>query len=390
MSKRTIAWGFLLLFLLCFAFMVFAPAAFEKSQNKVVGHDSVKLSNRALELHKELIVGDWHADSLLWNRDLAVRSDRGHVDIPRLQAGNVALQMFTTVTKSPAGQNYEENATDAADNITRLALIQYWPLATWQSLTERALFQASKLHDLVASEPSNIRLLQSQKDMTNFLVARKSNLSLVGALLGTEGSHALDGNIENIERLYKAGFRMMSLQHFFDNKLGGSLHGQSGAGLSDFGRQAVLKMQSMDIIVDVSHSSEQTVADVLAIARKPVVVSHTGFKGYCDSPRNINDALMQGIANQGGLIAVGFWDGAICSPAPKAIAAAIKYGVDLVGEDHVSLGSDYDGTVTTAFDVSGMAVLTQALMDAGLSDQQIRKVMGGNMLKFLLKHLPPS
>ncbi len=182
---------------------------------------------------------------------------------------------------------------------------------------------------------------------------------------------------------------MMSLQHFFDNKLGGSLHGTSGEGLSDFGRQAVQKMQQLNIIVDVSHSSEQVVADVLAISEKPLVVSHTGFKGHCDSQRNINDRVMRGIAAQGGIIAVGYWDGAVCDPSPTSIAAAIKYGVDLLGDEHVALGSDYDGTVTTTFDTSGLVHLTQALLDAGLQESQIKKVMGGNMLRLLQQQLPP-
>ena len=369
-------------------FLTFAPTILDKGQNWVVEHQPHKISPQAQELHSSLLVGDWHADSLLWMRNLSEEYDYGHLDFPRMQRGNLGLQMFTTVTKSPSGQNYELNQTDASDNITLLAMMQRWPTATWSSLAERALFQADKLHHLAAHDPDNLMLIRSRTELAEFLQRRQSNPTLIGGLLGTEGSHALDGDLANIQRLYNRGFRMMSLQHFFDNKLGGSLHGTSGAGLTQFGRDAVAEMLALGIMLDVSHSSEQVVADTLALSDKPLIVSHTGFQGHCDSPRNISDALMEQIAAAGGLIAVGFWDGAICGNSPATVAAAIVYGIGLVGEDHVALGSDFDGTVTTSFDGSEMAVITQALLDANLSEQQIRKVMGENMLGYLQTYLP--
>ena len=369
-------------------FLTFAPTILDKRQNLVVEHQPYKISPQAQALHSSLLVGDRHADSLLWMRNLSEEYDYGHLDFPRMQQGNLGLQMFTTVTKSPSGQNYELNQTDASDNITLLAMMQRWPTATWSSLAERALFQADKLHHLAAHDPDNLMLIRSRTELAEFLQRRQSNPTLIGGLLGTEGSHALDGDLANIQGLYNRGFRMMSLQHFFDNKLGGSLHGTSGAGLTQFGRDAVAEMLALGIMLDVSHSSEQVVADTLALSDKPLIVSHTGFQGHCDSPRNISDALMEQIAAAGGLIAVGFWDGAICGNSPATVAAAIVYGIGLVGEDHVALGSDFDGTVTTSFDGSEMAVITQALLDANLSEQQIRKVMGENMLGYLQTYLP--
>ena len=369
-------------------FLTFAPAILDEEQNVVVEHQAYEISDQAQQLHSSLLIGDWHADSLLWMRNLSEQYDYGHLDFPRMQQGNMALQMFTTVTKSPSGQNYERNSSDASDNITLLAMAQRWPAATWTSLAERALFQADKLYKLAARDPDNLMLIRSRIELAEFLERRLSNPTLIGGLLGTEGSHALDGDLDNIQRLFNNGFRMMSLQHFFDNKLGGSLHGTSGEGLTQFGRDAVNKMLALGIMLDVSHSSEQVVVDTLAISNKPLIVSHTGFQGHCPSPRNISDKLMEQIAAAGGLIAVGFWDGAICGNSPATVAAAIVYGIGLVGEDHISLGSDFDGTVTTSFDGSEMAVITQALLEANLSEQQIRKVMGENMLTFLQTYLP--
>ncbi|MDB4260332.1 dipeptidase [Porticoccaceae bacterium] len=369
-------------------FLTFAPAILDEERNVVVEHQAYEISDQAQQLHSSLLIGDWHADSLLWMRNLSEQYDYGHLDFPRMQQGNMALQMFTTVTKSPSGQNYERNSSDASDNITLLAMAQRWPTATWTSLAERALFQADKLYKLAARDPDNLMLIRSRIELAEFLERRLSNPTLIGGLLGTEGSHALDGDLDNIQRLFNNGFRMMSLQHFFDNKLGGSLHGTSGEGLTQFGRDAVNKMLALGIMLDVSHSSEQVVVDTLAFSNKPLIVSHTGFQGHCPSPRNISDKLMEQIAAAGGLIAVGFWDGAICGNSPATVAAAIVYGIGLVGEDHISLGSDFDGTVTTSFDGSEMAIITQALLEANLSEQQIRKVMGENMLTYLQTYLP--
>jgi membrane dipeptidase len=369
-------------------FFMFFPAQLDKQTNLVHDSNLPVISEQAKTLHAQLFIGDWHSDSLLWKRDLIDKHDYGHVDIPRLQQGNVALQMFTTVTKSPDGINYEANSSDANDNITKLALVSLWPIKTWNSLAERALFQASKALELADKFPQQVSLITSKSELSQFLLQRKVNTQLLGMLLGTEGSHALDGDLSNIQRLFDSGFRMMSLQHFFDNRLGGSLHGESGEGLTQFGREAIQKMQSVGIMLDVSHSSEQVVKDVLAMSSQPLLVSHTGLYGHCPSSRNISDDLMEQIASKGGLIALGYWDGAVCEPNVNEIAKAIKYGIGLVGSQHIALGSDYDGAVSVPFDTSELIYLTQALLDLDLTEQQIRQVMGGNMLRYLQVHLP--
>ena len=368
--------------------LALGPARLEGGMNTVIPHPPYPISERAQALHKTLVIGDWHSDSTLWKRDLLKRSDRGHVDIPRMREGNQAVQMFTSVTKSPSGQNYDKNSNDARDNITSLVMLQAWPPATWSSLSARALYQADKLQKIAEKAPHEFLLIHNSDDLEALLSRRARGETIVGGILGTEGSHALDGDLANIEVLYNAGFRMMSLQHFFDNKLGGSLHGESGAGLSNFGRQAVDKMQNMGIMIDLSHSAPQVVKDVLARSKAPLIVSHTGFYGYCQSARNISDDLMQKIAEGGGIIAVGYWDAAICDATPKGIVGAIRYGIDLVGVDHVALGSDYDGSITAPFDASELSVLTHEMLEAKFTETEIRKVMGGNMMRYLAENLP--
>ncbi len=378
------------LLILIIALFGFFPPFIDWHSNRVLSSDQASIADQAIELHKKLFIGDWHADSTLWSRDLSLRHSRGHLDIPRMQDGNVALQMFTSVTQAASNSSYTYNVENARDEITLLAIAQHWPLATWTNLTERAAHQAKKLRDIARFNQSNFMLITSQTDLAEFLDKRQLNSKLVGGLLGIEGSHALEGQISNIKYLFGLGFRMMSLQHFFDNQLGGSLHGESRSGLTFFGRKALFEMQRLNIIVDLSHSSEKVVRDVLEVSKKPVVLSHTGFLGHCPSARNISEQLMREITSNGGLIAVGFWEGAICGNTPRAVADAISYGVKLLGDDAVSLGSDFDGNITTTFDASELILLTQNLLDLGLSEKQIKKVMGENMLQFLQNHLPPS
>lgn len=371
------------------AFLV-APSYLERSMNQVLVHERYVVSPKALALHKELVVGDLHSDSTLWSRDLTQRGDRGHVDLPRLREANVALQAFTFVTRSPRGQNYESNDANALDNITLLAVLQRWPVATWSSLSERAIWQAEKLSRIEREHPESLRILRDKSDLESVMSSRAGGGQIVGALLGIEGSHALDGSLDNIDRLLGAGVRMFGLHHFFDNALGGSLHGTGGGGLTEFGRQVVAGVAQRGAMIDIAHSSEQAVRDVLSITEVPLIVSHSGFQGHCPTPRNISDQLMQEIAAGGGLIGVGYWDGAVCDVSLAGIVTAIRYGIDLLGIDHIALGSDYDGSTTVPFDASELATITDEMLKQNFSEVEIRQVMGANMLRFLQQNLPPA
>ncbi|WP_204114922.1 dipeptidase [Shimia biformata] len=369
------------------AFFIFAPGYVETQRNAVADHAPYPVSDQARALHDSLIIGDWHADSLLWDRDLLKRGDRGQVDIPRLIEGNVTLQVFTAVTKSPAGQNYDQNSSDAMDNITLLAVGQLWPPRTWQSIFERAVFQAEKLHEFEARSNGTLHIIRNRADLENVLKRREAGETVVGGLLGIEGSHPLEGRIENLQKLQDAGYRLIALHHFFDNALGGSLHGEGNHGLSDFGREVVQAVVDRNLILDLAHSSPQVVRDTLEMTDIPVVVSHTGVHSNCPVKRNYPDDLMREIAATGGVIGIGYWADVTCDDSPAGIAKAIKAGIDVVGEDHVSLGSDFDGSVATAFDTSELSALTHALIEAGVSETQIRKVMGENMLRVLRARL---
>jgi membrane dipeptidase len=367
--------------------LIAGPGMIEANLNKVDPHAPYVTSPEAKALHATLDMADLHADTLLWGRDVLERGTRGHVDVPRLTEGRFALQVFSTVTKTPRGMNYDRNTGDT-DSITLLAMANAWPPKTWNSLAERALYQASRLQAAAERSPEALVLVRRKADLAAVMQKRAAGSGVVAGILATEGAHPLEGNLDNLKRLHDAGFRMIGLHHFFDNELGGSLHGVSKGGLSPFGFQAVKAMEEMGVIIDLAHSSEQVVADVLEIATKPIVISHTGVRGTCKSPRNLSDDSMKAIAAKGGLIGIGYWEGAVCDYTPTGVAKAIKYAVDLVGEDHVALGSDYDGSTTVKFDAAESVALVDALLKAGLTEEQIRKVTGGNTIRFLQERLP--
>jgi len=363
----------------------------DRSMNTLLARGPFTAPPAAESLLRTIDVVDLHADALLWPRDLLKRHDHGHVDLPRLQDGHFALQVFSVVTKTPRGINYERN-TDETDNITILAIAERYPLRAWFNLYERARWQGERLKDAVARSAargdSALRLIRSREDLTALLAARRSGRPVVGALLATEGLHPLAGRLEHLDSLAALGFRMFGFTHFFDNDLGGSAHGVERGGLTAFGRQVVARMDALGLIIDVAHASPRLVDDILATTHRPIVVSHGGVQGTCPGPRNLTDDQLRRIAAGGGLVGIGYWDGAICEPSAASFARAVVYAIGVAGEDHVALGSDFDGSTAEPFDASGMGLVAGALRDAGLTDAQIGKVMGGNALRLLGQLLP--
>lgn len=386
--RRWILSILILIALAAAAFFTLAPGMIEKDLNKIDGRPLPAVSARAEALHRTLTIVDLHSDSLLWSRDFLDRADRGHMDLPRLEEGHVALQVLASTTKSPKGQNYDANSGDT-DNITSLVIAQLQPIRTWNSLLERSLWHAEKLHRAVGASAGKLDAVAAPEDIDKLLAGRRGKLPPVGAMLSIEGLHVLEGKRANLGKLYAAGFRMAGLTHFFDNDLAGSMHGMKKGGLTPLGQQVVADMEAKGMIVDIAHCSSACVADILKMARRPVVSSHGGVQATCKVNRNLSDEQIRGVAATGGLIGIGYWDAAVCDTSPASIAKAMKHVRDLVGVEHVALGSDYDGATTVRFDTSKLVQVTQALIDAGFSDDEIRAVMGGNAIRVLRAGLVP-
>lgn len=353
----------------------------EGRYNRVLHAPPYHASASAVNLHKSLFIADLHADSLLWGRDLLKRSQIGHVDFPRLQEANVSLQAFTVVSTIPKKLNIEHNQS-SSDMVRFLAVAEGWPPNTWNSPKNRALYQAKRLSQLADGSNGMVVLVRSRRDL-DALRAHQ-----IGVFLGAEGAQPLEGKLENLDALFAAGFRMMSPTHFTDTEIGGSASGVHKGGLTPLGREWVQEMESRKMIIDLAHASPATIRDVTAIATRPIVVSHTGVKGTCNNNRNLSDDQLRSVTRTGGIVGIGYWQTAICGTDAAAVARAIRYTANIVGVEHVALGSDFDGATTMPFDVTGIVTVTDALINQGFSEQEIKLIMGENVKRVLKRDLP--
>ena len=372
-----------LLVLFAFAFL---PAVIEAALNRVVQRPpyAAKAWARAL-MHDSV---DLHADPLLWGRDLLLRSSRGQVDVPRLQEAGAVLQVFGAVTQAPLGMNVAHNETTAPDLISALAFVARWPQPTWSSRRARALYEAQRLRELEERSGGALVPVRSRAELQALLDQRAKGSQAVGALLALEGSQALEGDLAAVDTLYDAGFRMMAPTHFTDTAISGSAHGVSHGGLSPLGRAWLRRLEEKKIVVDLAHASDQTVADVLAAATRPVVVSHTGVKGTCQSPRNLSDTQLAGLRQNGALVGIGYFHWAVCGDDASAIARSLRHAAGVLGVDHLALGSDFDGAVKTPFDITGLPLLAEALRAERFTDAEIRAIASQNALRFFAAQLP--
>lgn len=366
--------GFVLLALCVLRFGVLPYA--DRQRNAVFLPGPYAVSDRTQAFHRATFVADMHADSLLWGRDLRERRSRGHVDVPRMREGGVDLQVFSVVSKVPGPLSFESNSGET-DSLPLLFLASWRHPATWFNPKERALAQAREMARLAEETPLS-------------LVLRRGDLSTEGikGLLALEGMHALGGGEDALIEFHSAGFRMMGLVHFFDNKIAGSVHGVDKYGLTELGRTLVPRMEALGITIDLAHASAAAIEETLGLATKPVVVSHGGVRGTCQTRRNLSDAQLRGIAGNGGVVGIGYWKRAVCDASLQGITAAILYAIKVAGVDHVGLGSDFDGNIAAPFDTTGLPVLTGNLLAAGLSEEDVGKVLGGNVRRVLTANLP--
>lgn len=341
---------------------------------------------RARDLHARLWIADLHCDATLWNRPLVERAARGHVDLPRLEEGNVALQVFSLPSSYPLGANYRRTS-NGIDLMDALALANRWPRATWSSPVERALHQAGIVQRAVEDSRGRLVMIRDANDLAQFVAARRANSQKVGAILSVEGLH-VPPDLYSIDRLFASGVRVFGIAHMADNAVGGSAHGWRKGGLTAFGTRVVARLDSLGAIIDLAHASDASIDDVLAASVRHVLVSHTGVDGTCPGQRNLSDDQLARIGARGGIIGIGFWSAAVCGDDAAAIARAMRHAARVAGVDAVALGSDFDGAVRTPFDAAGLSTLTDALLEGGFTDEEIARIMGLNALEFFMRALP--
>ncbi|HPJ36663.1 MAG TPA: dipeptidase [Spirochaetota bacterium] len=355
--------------------------------NGTASPPAYKISETTEEFHNKLIIADLHCDALLWERDLLERHDWGHVDFPRLIEGNIAIQAFTIVSLLPLTMNNSCNFS-TPDGYCCLAMMQGWPSGSWFNFRGRAMYQIKKLHEAERRSEGKFTLILSKKDLEIYLERRKVEPGITAGFIGIEGSYPLGGSSENLDAMFNAGVRMLGLTHFADSAMGGSTHGFMKQGLTAEGRKLIKLMNRKGILIDLAHASRKTIKDILSITTRPVVFSHTGVKGMCDNNRNITDDEIIGVAAKGGVIGIGFFSKATCGSDIGAVIESIKYVSDMAGVDHVALGSDFDGLVSTPVDSSNIIYITDALLKAGFTPEETAKIMGKNTVRVLMEVLP--
>lgn len=353
-------------------------------------------------LHRSLYVADLHADTLLLSRDMRVASERGHVDLPRLRQARVGLQVFPAVTNmSPCTRL--EYCSREPNLVAGFVALQGWPPETWTSDKARVLFQARKLRDVAADGSAGLVLLETREQLAA-LLREPAAARRIGAILGVEGAQAVGHHLAGVDELGDAGVRILGLAHYFDNRVAGSAHGLRQPGLSAFGRDVVTRALARGMIIDLAHASDEAMADFLRwFPNVPFMVSHTGVDGDgCTAHRNLSVQQAARIIEAKGLIGIGVWDEVLCltkqddaATYAGAVARMIKRTVAIGngiwpgrGHEFLALGSDFDGWVRVGFEVRGWPLVTQALRREGLSDDQIRDVMGRNVCRLLLRGLP--
>ncbi len=376
-SKITI----IVTFILCLTILglYFAPDIFYHFKNRANRYGHVQITSEVQTIAKGIRPIDLHADLLLWNRDIQGPNFRGHLDFNRLIKSNYQMSVFSTVTKIPKNRNYFSNRDDS-DILSMLMIAQRWPQSTWYSPFERALFQASKLKKAVSLSTNQVYLIKNSIDIL-------TNPEKLGIILATEGMNLIEGDLENAQHLYDSGFRMFGLTHFTDNSVGGSAHGEFKIGLTSFGRQLLSFAKEKKVIIDLAHSSEKLIDDVLTQYDGPVIVSHTGVQGTCPSPRNLSDDQIRKVVNRQGIIGIAFFPEAICDYSPKGIVDSMEYVEKIGGIDVVALGSDFEGSVKTDFDVMGTSLIIQEMWNRNWPQEKIEKVMFKNAHDFFIRNL---
>ena len=325
-----------------------------------------------------MFVLDSHCDTpsqILSLRDLSLDNELAHVDYPKLKKGNVDGAFFALYI--PASMDTD----DAKDYLLRL-----------MGGVKRTL----------AENPDKAALTVS---MSQALENKKKGL--FSLFLGLENGSPLGDSedaFENLQKLYNAGVRYITLCHSTSNQICDSCASTTPKwnGLSPFGKKLVAEMNRIGMLVDVSHISDSAFYDVLACSTKPVVATHSSCRALADHPRNMTDDMIRELAARGGVIQINFYPVFLDSefaarfsssgdldlerPSYKLIADHIDHVVSLVGVDYVGIGSDYDGIEITPDgmeDISMMPKLFDELRSRGYSEEDLEKIAGGNFFRVM-------
>jgi membrane dipeptidase len=325
----------------------------------------------ARELHRRACVADAHADSLMWNRDLSRRSSSGHVDFPRLREAGVKLQCFTLVTRG----------VPFLGGFPLFAAWRGWPRQARRGEWARALWQIEQLERYCRATEDAIQLTRSERALEQNIASGR-----ISAVLGVEGGHALESRVDRVAELWRRGVRFMSLTHLSNNALGGSSFPAMGnRPLTAHGRDVLDEMARIGMAVDVAHASSRTLDDILGHRTARPMCSHTGVSAEGGGWRNLPDEALRRIADRGGVVGIIFATVYLGGQSADDVARHVAHAVDVMGEDAVAFGSDFDGMVPLPKgmrDVTDLPMITAALLRRRMSERMVEKIVGENWRRF--------
>ena len=326
-------------------------------------------SDRARAIHEAHPAIDLHADTLMWSRwtgyDIHKRHEPplpmaalgGHVDLPRMRDGAMGAQFFGLVS------------LPIADRSRGMARVVHE--------------QIDALDAQLAARPG-MELVKKADELEG---AR--GRGHMGALLGIEGAHALEGDLDNVGAFARRGVRYIGLLHFSANEAGYPAYGRGrddDHGLTRWGHALVERCEAEGVLVDLAHVNKRGFLDACAIAKKPPIVSHTGVLGAFEHWRNIDDEQLRAVADKGGVVGVIFCPRFVGGDGLEPVVKHLLHILDVVGEDAAALGSDWDGFIVPTQplkDPRGLPLLTDALLDAGVSEACVGKILRENVMRVL-------
>jgi membrane dipeptidase len=336
---------------------------------------------KALRLHRDSLVVDTHNDTIQdimsgviphakeysLKRRLGERSIEGQIDLPRIMDGGVDCLLFAMVVS---------RGMYKGRRLRRLL-----------QMLDVFFIEMKDNHEAIA-------LVRTYED-----IMKNKEEERVSAIISIEGGEALEGEIGVLRLLHKLGVRSLTLTHFARNELGDGSRDDGGSHLTEFGIDVVEEMERMGMLVDVSHINEIGFWDVMDIVEKPVIASHSNCKALCDHFRNLTDAQIEAISANDGVINLSFC-GAFIKEGVNTQEDIMKVTMDdwldhvdhivnLVGPNHLGLGSDFDGGCgfPGMDDISKMPTITKGLVARGYSDEDITKILGRNNLRVFKKTL---
>lgn len=321
--------------------------------------EEAKMFHKACALHHDMITLDSHCDTPMFfpqGIDFGKRDDRILVDLHKMEEGHHDATIMVAYLPQPT-----ENPTAYADGIF------------------------DKIEEIVKQHKDHLALAKSPAELYFYKAQNKKSI-----LLGIENGIALDGNLDNLKHFAERGIVYMTLCHNGDNDICDSAKGsQTHNGVSKFGKKVIKRMNKLGIVVDLSHASEKSFYDALAISKKPIVCSHSCCRALCDHPRNLTDDQMRALVQKDGVLQITCYPGFLRSDGKATVEdfiAHLDHAVEVMDIDHVGIGTDFDGDggVPGFADASDVINLTRLLMKHGYSSMDVQKIWGLNFQRAIL------